>query len=36
MSKAGLNIAGKSLAIDLKPKGVAVCILHPGFVQTGA
>lgn len=35
MSKAALNIAGKSLAIDLKPKGVAVCILHPGFVKTG-
>lgn len=35
MSKAALNIAGKSLALDLKPKGIAVCILHPGFVQTG-
>ncbi|UTA46902.1 SDR family oxidoreductase [Simiduia sp. 21SJ11W-1] len=34
MSKAALNIAGKSLAIDLKPKGVAVALLHPGFVQT--
>lgn len=36
MSKAALNIAGKSLALDLKPQGIAVCILHPGFVQTGA
>ena len=34
MSKAALNIAGKSLAIDLKPKGIAVVILHPGLVST--
>lgn len=34
MSKAALNIAGVSLARDLKPAGVAVAILHPGFVQT--
>lgn len=34
MSKAALNAAGKSLAIDLKPRGIAVAILHPGFVQT--
>ena len=34
MSKAALNAAGKSLAIDLKEKGIAVAILHPGFVQT--
>lgn len=34
MSKAALNAAGKSLAIDLKPHGIAVAILHPGFVQT--
>ena len=34
MSKAALNAAGMSLACDLKPKGVAVAILHPGFVQT--
>ncbi|BFM12348.1 SDR family oxidoreductase [Simiduia litorea] len=34
MSKAALNIAGKSLAVDLAPKGIAVAILHPGFVQT--
>lgn len=34
MSKAALNAAGVSLAHDLKPKGVAVAILHPGFVQT--
>jgi NAD(P)-dependent dehydrogenase (short-subunit alcohol dehydrogenase family) len=35
MSKAALNIAGVSLAHDLKPRGVAVAILHPGFVRTG-
>ena len=29
-----LNIAGKSLAIDLRPRGVAVAILHPGLVRT--
>ncbi len=34
MSKAALNMAGKSLALDLKPKNVAVALLHPGFVQT--
>jgi len=33
-SKAALNALGKSLAIDLKPKGIAVAQLHPGFVQT--
>jgi NAD(P)-dependent dehydrogenase (short-subunit alcohol dehydrogenase family) len=35
MSKAALNAAGVSLAIDLKPQGVAVAILHPGAVRTG-
>ncbi|MCW8195233.1 SDR family oxidoreductase [Proteobacteria bacterium 005FR1] len=34
MSKAALNAASKSLAIDLKPRGIAVAILHPGFVAT--
>lgn len=34
MSKAALNAAGKSLAVDLKPRGIAVAILHPGFVRT--
>ena len=34
MSKAALNIAGKSLAIDLKPQVIAVVILHPGLVAT--
>jgi NAD(P)-dependent dehydrogenase (short-subunit alcohol dehydrogenase family) len=34
MSKAALNAAGKSLAHDLAPLGVAVAILHPGYVKT--
>lgn len=34
MSKAALNAAGVSLAHELKPKGVAVALVHPGFVQT--
>jgi len=34
MSKAALNAAGVSLAHDLKPRGVSVVILHPGFVRT--
>ena len=34
MSKAALNAAGKSLSVDLKPRGIAVAILHPGFVRT--
>ena len=34
MSKAALNAAGVSMANDLKPKGIAVGIFHPGFVQT--
>ena len=34
MSKAALNMAGRSLAIDLRPRGIAVAILHPGLVST--
>jgi NAD(P)-dependent dehydrogenase (short-subunit alcohol dehydrogenase family) len=34
MSKAAVNMAGRSLANDLKEAGVAVAILHPGFVRT--
>ena len=34
MSKVALNMAGKSLAVDLKPHGIAVAILHPGLVRT--
>jgi NAD(P)-dependent dehydrogenase (short-subunit alcohol dehydrogenase family) len=34
MSKAALNAAGMSLARDLREAGIAVAILHPGFVRT--
>ena len=34
MSKAAVNMAGVSLAHDLRERGVAVVILHPGFVRT--
>ena len=34
MSKAALNMAAKSLAVDLEPRGIAVAVLHPGFVRT--
>ena len=34
MSKAAVNMAGRSLAHDLKDAGVGVAILHPGFVRT--
>ncbi|MBT4990084.1 MAG: SDR family oxidoreductase [Rickettsiales bacterium] len=34
MSKAALNAAGKSLAIDLKNKNISVGIIHPGWVRT--
>ncbi len=34
MSKSALCMAGKSLSIDLKPKGISVAILHPGLVST--
>ncbi len=33
-SKAALNAFGKSLAVDLKPRGIAVAQLHPGYVKT--
>lgn len=34
MSKAALNSASVSMAQDLKEQGIAVGILHPGYVQT--
>jgi NAD(P)-dependent dehydrogenase (short-subunit alcohol dehydrogenase family) len=33
-SKAAVNAIGKSLAVDLKPRGIAVYLLHPGYVAT--
>lgn len=34
MSKAAVNIAGMSLSRDLRQRGVAVILLHPGYVNT--
>src|SRR5262245_30715193 len=34
MSKAAVNAAGVSLARDLKSRGIAVALLHPGMVNT--
>lgn len=34
MSKAALNMAAKSLSVDLKPLGISVGVLHPGLVAT--
>jgi NAD(P)-dependent dehydrogenase (short-subunit alcohol dehydrogenase family) len=34
MSKAAVNAAGKSLALDLAPRQIAVTVLHPGWVRT--
>lgn len=34
MSKAALNAAGKSLALDLAGRGISVAVLHPGYVRT--
>ena len=33
-SKAAVNAIGKSLALDLAPRGIAVVLLHPGYVAT--
>jgi NAD(P)-dependent dehydrogenase (short-subunit alcohol dehydrogenase family) len=34
MSKAAANMVGASLARDLEERGVAVAVLHPGYVRT--
>ncbi len=34
MSKAAANMAGKNLSIELKDRGIAVGLLHPGLVAT--
>lgn len=34
MSKAALNMATKSMALDLAEEGISVVVLHPGWVQT--
>ena len=33
-SKTGLNQVVKSLSVDLKPQGITVVLLHPGWVKT--
>jgi short-subunit dehydrogenase len=33
-SKAASNMVGKLLSLDLKPKGIAVGLVHPGFMRT--
>jgi NAD(P)-dependent dehydrogenase (short-subunit alcohol dehydrogenase family) len=33
-SKTAVNMVMKSLSIDLKPQGIALITLHPGWVQT--
>ena len=33
-SKAAVNAIGKSLALDVAPRGIAVVLLHPGYVAT--
>ena len=33
-SKSALNMVGKLLSLDLKEKGIAVGIVHPGFMRT--
>jgi len=35
MSKAALNMGAMSLTRDLAPRGIAVVVLHPGYVKTG-
>ncbi|MDT8438695.1 MAG: SDR family oxidoreductase [Wenzhouxiangellaceae bacterium] len=34
MSKAAVNMAGVSLAHELREQGIAVALLHPGYVRT--
>lgn len=34
MSKVALNMAAVSMSHDLKAKGIAVAVVHPGFVKT--
>jgi len=34
ISKAGVNMVGRSLAIDLASENVAVGLIHPGYVRT--
>jgi NAD(P)-dependent dehydrogenase (short-subunit alcohol dehydrogenase family) len=33
-SKTALNMATKSMSIDLAPRGIVATVLHPGYVRT--
>lgn len=33
-SKAALNAIGRTMAVDLRPRGISVTMLHPGWVRT--
>ena len=33
-SKTAVNMIGKCLSLDLKDKGIALALLHPGYVRT--
>lgn len=35
ISKSGINSGAVSLAHELKPQGIAVGLMHPGYVRTG-
>lgn len=35
VSKTAVNMVGSCLAYDLKDQGIAVALLHPGYVRTG-
>ncbi len=34
ISKAALNMATRSMAIDLEPRGIVAFVIHPGWVRT--
>ena len=34
ISKAGVNMVGKMLSLELAPRKIAVLLLHPGWVST--
>lgn len=34
MSKCSLNMAGVSMSVDLKKKGISVCMVNPGMVES--
>ncbi len=34
MSKTAANMAGVNLSHDMRPRGIAVALLHPGYVRT--